>query len=159
MAKIFWIAEREDDTMQLFAFNNKRKAQDKATELASHFSFGDTEIPKKEGNDFGDEWLYSGTIDAKECFLLYRENGMPHVAGFDSEDDAREEAQEWIEGAGACFPVKLKGGMSDVYMSSAIEANGELWTFSDSEIYEASKTTMKTLKHVKLFEAFVASKK
>ena len=158
MAKIFWIAEREDDTMKVFAFNNKRKAEEKATGLAPHFSFGDHGVPKEEGNDYGDEWLYSGTIDAKECFLLYREDGMPGAKGFDSEDAAKE----WVDdsdGAGACFPVKLKGGMSDVYMSTEVEASGKLWTFSDSEIYEASKATMKTLKHVKLFEAFVASKK
>ena len=92
MAKIFWIAEREDDTMEVFAFNNKRKAEEKAMELAPHFSFGDTEIPKEEDDDFGDHWLYSGTIDAKECFLLYRENGIieSYRDGY-----APGRAQEW----------------------------------------------------------------
>ena len=81
MAKIFWIAEKDGDTMEMFAFNNKRKAQEKAMELAPHFSFGDTEIPKEEDDDSGDQWLYSGTINAKACFVLYREGGMPNVDG------------------------------------------------------------------------------
>ena len=38
MAKIFWIAEKSGDYMEIFGFNNKRKAQEKAMELAPHFS-------------------------------------------------------------------------------------------------------------------------
>ena len=136
--------------MEIFAFNNKRKAQEKAMELSSDFSFGDTEVPK-DGDEDGDEWLYSGMINAKECFLLYREDGMPYAEGFDSEDEAREEYPG--DAAGACFPVKIKGGMGSVYMSMEAEANGtELWTFEDGEIYEAKQTTMK---YVPTFESFI----
>lgn len=150
MAKIFWIAEKVDDTMEMWAYNNKRKAQEKAMELSSDFSFGDTEVPK-DGDEGGDEWLYSGMINAKECFLLYREGAMPYAEGFDSEDEAREEYPG--DAAGACFPVKLKGGMGSVYMSSVTEGNGtELWIFEDGEIYEAKQTTMK---YVPTFESFV----
>ena len=154
MAKIFWIAEKDGDTMEMFAFNNKRKAQEKAMELAPHFSFGDTEIPKEEDDDFGDNWLYSGMINAKDCFVLYREGGMPHVDGNFVDD---EEAKRWVEdegydSAGACFPVKLKGGMGSVYMSSATEGNGtELWIWENGEVYE-NKTTMK---YIPTFESFI----
>ena len=158
MAKIFWIADKSGDYMEISAFNNKRKAEEKAMKLASHFSFGNTEVPKEEDNDDGDDWLYSGTTDAKACFLLYRKDGMPHCVGYDSEDEAREEYPG--DGAGACFPVKLKGGMGSVQLSSEADADGtELWIFEDGDIYESKQTTVKTLKHVKLFEAFVASQK
>ena len=150
MAKIFWIAEKDGDSMEIFAFNNKRKAQEKAMELSSDFSFGDTEVPK-DGDEDGDGWLYSGMINAKDCFLLYRKDGMPRAEGFDSEDEAREEYPG--DGAGACFPVKIKGGMGSVYMSMEAEANGtELWIFEDGEIYEAKQTTMK---YVPTFESFI----
>ena len=140
--------------MEMFAFNNKRKAQEKAMELAPHFSFGDTEIPKEEDGDDGDQWLYSGMINAKECFILYREGGMPYVDGNFVDD---EEAKRWVEdegydSAGACFPVKLKGGMGSVYMSSATEGNGtELWIWENGEVYE-NKTTMR---HIPTFESFI----
>ena len=157
MAKIFWIAEKEGDTMEMFAFNNKRKAEEKAMELAPHFSFGDTEIPKEEDDDSGDQWLYSGTINAKDCFVLYREGGMPNADGNFVDD---EEAKRWVEdegsdSAGACFPVKLKGGMGSVYMSSATEGNGtELWIWENGEVYE-SKQIKTTMKYVPTFESFV----
>ena len=157
MAKIFWIAEKDGDTMEMFAFNNKRKAQEKAMELAPHFSFGDTEIPKEEDDDSGDQWLYSGTINAKDCFVLYREGGMPNADGNFVDD---EEAKRWVEdegydSAGACFPVKLKGGMGSVYMSSATEGNGtELWIWENGEVYE-SKQIKTTMKYVPTFESFV----
>jgi hypothetical protein len=157
MAKIFWIAEKDGDTMEMFAFNNKRKAQEKAMELAPHFSFGDTEIPKEEDNDSGDQWLYSGTINAKDCFVLYREGGMPNADGEFVDD---EEAKRWVEAegsdsAGACFPVKLKGGMGSVYMSSATEGNGtELWIWENGEVYE-SKQIKTTMKYIPTFESFV----
>lgn len=157
MAKIFWIAEKDGDTMEMFAFNNKRKAEEKAMELAPHFSFGDTEIPKEEDDDSGDQWLYSGTINAKDCFVLYREGGMPNADGNFVDD---EEAKRWVEdegsdSAGACFPVKLKGGMGSVYMSSATEGNGtELWIWENGEVYE-SKQIKTTMKYVPTFESFV----
>ena len=149
MAKIFWIAEKSGDYMKISAFNNKRKAEEKAMELSSNFSFGDTEIPK-DGNEDGDNWFYSGMINAKECFLLYRKNGMPAAIGFDSEDEAREEYPG--DGAGACFPVKLKGGMGEVYLSSEADANGaELWVFEDGDIYEKKQT----MRHIPTFESFI----
>ena len=151
MAKIFWIAEKSGDYMKISAFNNKRKAEEKAMELSSNFSFGDTEIPK-DGNEDGDNWFYSGMINAKECFLLYRKNGMPAAIGFDSEDEAREEYPG--DGAGACFPVKLKGGMGEVYLSSEADANGtELWIFEDGDIYESKKEEY-DMKSIQTFEAF-----
>tara|TARA_B100000768_G_scaffold20695_1_gene18481 strand:- start:5591 stop:6514 length:924 start_codon:yes stop_codon:yes gene_type:complete len=153
MAKIFWIAEKSGDYMEIFGFNNKRKAEEKAMELSSNFSFGDTEVAK-DGNEDGDNWFYSGIINAKECFLLYRKNGMPAAAGFDSEDEAREEYPG--DGGGACFPVKLKGGMGEVYLSSEVGANGtQLWTFEDGDIYEEAKTTMR---HIPTFESFINEK-
>lgn len=160
MAKIFWIADKDGDVMEMFAFNNKRKAQEKALELAPHFSFGDTEVPKFEENEDSEQWLYSGTINAKECFLLYREGGMPHADG-SFVDDA--EASRWVEDegydtAGACFPVKLKGGMASVYMSVEPQGNGnELFLFTDGEVYENKNN--KTMKYVKLFEQFIGSQK
>tara|TARA_B100000900_G_C20542692_1_gene701199 strand:- start:382 stop:1356 length:975 start_codon:yes stop_codon:yes gene_type:complete len=155
MAKIFWIAEKDGDSMEMWAFNNQRKANDKAMELSSDFSFGDSEVAK-DGNEDGDAFFYSGTIDAKDCFLLYRMDGLPHAKGFNSEDEARDAYPG--DGAGACFSVKLKGGMGSVYMSTEAEGDGtELWIFEDGDIYENKKT--KIMKHVKLFEAFVASQK
>ena len=157
MAKIFWIAEKDGDYMEMFAFNNKRKAQEKALELAPHFSFGDTEIPKEEDDDFGDQWLYSGMINAKECFILYREGGMPYADG-EFVDDA--DASRWVEDegydtAGACFPVKLKGGMGSVSMGMEPEGNGtQLFLFTDGEVYE-TKQTVKTMKYVPTFESFL----
>ena len=156
MAKIFWIAEKSGDYMEISAFNNKRKAEEKALELASHFSLGDTEVPKEEDNEDGDEWLYSGMINAKECFLLYRQDGMPYAEGFDSEDAAENNLP--YGAAGACFPVKLKGGMGEVYLSSEAEASGtEWWLFEDGEIYE-KKNHKKTMKRIPTFEQFVNEK-
>ena len=155
MAKIFWIAEKDGDYMEMFAFNNKRKAQEKAMELAPHFSFGDTEIPKEEDGDDGDQWLYSGMINTKGPFVLYRGSGMPHAYG-DFVDEA--EAARWVENegydtAGACFPAKLKGGMGSVYMSMEAEGNGsQLFLFTDGEVYEAQQTTMK---YLPTFESFL----
>lgn len=155
MAKIFWIAEKDGDSMEMWAFNNQRKANDKAMELSSDFSFGSTEVAK-DGNEDGDAFFYSGTIDAKDCFLLYRKDGTPHAEGFGSEDEAREEYPG--DGAGACFPVKLKGGMGSVYMSTEAEGDGtELWIFEDGDIYENKNT--KTSKYVPTFESFLASQK
>lgn len=159
MAKIFWIAEKDGDYMEMFAFNNKRKAQEKALELAPHFSFGDTEIPKEEDDYDGDSWLYSGMINAKECFILYREGGMPYADG-EFVDDA--DASRWVEDegydtAGACFPVKLKGGMGSVSISMEPEGNGtQLFLFTDGEVYEGKQTTMK---YVPTFESFIGSQK
>ena len=136
MATIYWIAEKDGYSMEIWGFNNKRKAEEKAVELSTNFSFGDTEIPK-DGNEDGEDWLYSGTIDANECFVLYRKNNMPHADG-SFVDDA--EVSRWVEDegfdtAGACFPVKLRGGMGSVYMSSVVEGNGrELFAFEDGEL-------------------------
>ena len=158
MAKIFWIAEKEGDYMEISAFNNRRKADEKALELAPHFEYGDTEIPKEEGDYDGDSWLYSGMINAKECFILYRQDGMPYADG-DFVDDA--EASRWVEdrgydAAGACFPVKLKGGMGEVYLSSEAEGNGtELFLFTDGEVYEGKQTS---IKHIPTFEQFLNEK-
>ena len=154
MAKIFWIAEKSGDYMEISAFNNKRKAEEKAMELAPHFSLGDNEIPKEEDNDDGDDWLYSGMINAKDCFIIGRRDGMPFADGAFVDD---YEASSWVEQegfdtAGACFPVKLKGGMGEVYLSSEVEANGsEIFVFEDGEVYEANKTTMR---HIPTFESF-----
>ena len=139
MAKIFWIAEKSGDYMEIFGFNNKRKAQEKAMELAPHFSYGDNEVPKEEGNDEGYEWLYSGQIDAGACFILGRADGMPDVKGFNSVADAKAYAEKGA--TGACFPVKLKGGMGSVYMSSETEGDGrELFAFEDGELDREVKT-------------------
>jgi len=158
MAKIFWIAEKSGDYMEISAFNNKRKAEEKAMELAPHFSFGDNEVPKEEGNDDGDSWLYSGMINAKECFVLYRGSGMPHADGefVDDAEVSRWVEQEGYDTAGACFPVKLKGGMGEVYLGSEAEANGsELFVFEDGEVYESKQA----MKYMPTFESFIGSQK
>ena len=160
-ANIFWIAEKSGDYMKIFAFNNKRKAEKKAMQLSSDFTFGYTEIPK-DGNEDGENWFYSGMINAKSCFLLYRENGMPHADGA-FVDDA--EASRWVEdkgydAAGACFPVKLKGGMGEVELSSEADANGtQLWIFENGEVYEGKQTTtiLESFKYVPTFESFIGS--
>ena len=155
MAKIFWIAEKDGDTMEMFAFNNKRKAQEKAMELAPHFSFGNADEPKEEGDYDGDQWLYSGIENVKKFFVLYRGSGMPWAYG-DFDDEAQ--VRSWVENegydtAGACFPAKLKGGMGSVYMSMEAEGNGsQLFLFSDGEVYEGKQTSMK---YIPTFESFV----
>ena len=160
MAKIFWIAEKSGDYMEISAFNNKRKAEEKALELASHFSFGDTEVPKEEDDYDGEDWLYSGIENVKKFFVLYRGSGMPHAYG--DFDDA-DQVSSWVENegydtAGACFPVKLRGGMGEVYLSSEAEANGsELFVFEDGEVYESNKNN-KTMKRIPTFEQFVNEK-
>lgn len=153
--KIFWIAKKVDDTMQMWAYNNKRKAEEKGIEL---FGVGMTDFSfKLDGEEFEDEdgftaFIYSGQIDSFGHFLLWREDGMPHAIGLEQERAATEYVEaELPSSAGACFPAKLKGGSCDVYMSSAVEANGALWTFEDGEVYE-SKTTMK---YIPTFESFV----
>ena len=157
MAKIFWIAEKSGDYMEISAFNNKRKAEEKALELAPHFSYGDNEVPKEEDDYDGEEWLYSGMINAKECFIIGRRDGMPFAAGFNSEDEAENGLRS--DSAGACFPVKLKGGMGEVYLSSEAEASGnELWLFEDGEVYESNKND-KAMKYMPTFESFIGSQK
>ena len=139
MAKIFWIAEKSGDYMEIFGFNNKGKAQEKAMELAPHFSYGDNEVPKEEDDYDGEDWLYSGQINAGVCFILGRADGMPDVQGFKSIADAKAYAEKGA--TGACFPVKLKGGMGSVYMSSETEGDGrELFAFEDGELDREVKT-------------------
>ena len=164
MAKIFWITKKVDDTMEMWAFNNKRKAQEKGLEL---FGVGMTDFSfDLDGEEFEDEdgftaYIYSGTINAKDCFVLYREGGMPYVDGNFVDD---EEAKRWVEdegydSAGACFPVKLKGGMGSVYMSSATEGNGtELWIWENGEVYENKNENKqyRIMKHIPTFESFTA---
>ena len=139
MAKIFWIAEKSGDYMQIFGFNKIGKAQEKAMELAPHFSYGDNEVPKEQDNYEGEDWLYSGQINAGVCFILGRADGMPDVQGFKSIADAKAYAEKGA--TGACFPVKLKGGMGSVYMSSETEGDGrELFAFEDGELDREVKT-------------------
>ena len=160
MAKIFWIAEKSGDYMEISAFNNRRKAEEKALELAPHFSYGDNEVPKEEDNEDGDEWLYSGMINTKGPFVLYRGSGMPHAYGgfVDEAEVARWVENEGYDTAGACFPAKLKGGIGEVYLSSEAEANGsELFVFEDGEVYESNKSN-KTMKRIPTFEQFVNEK-
>lgn len=163
MAKIFWITKKVDDTMEMWAFNNKRKAQEKGLEL---FGVGMTDFSfDLDGEEFEDEdgftaYIYSGTINAKDCFVLYREGGMPYADGNFVDD---EEAKRWVEdegydSAGACFPVKLKGGMGSVYMSSATEGNGtELWIWENGEVYENKNENKqyRIMKHIPTFESFI----
>ena len=133
MATIYWIAEKDGYSMEIWGFNNKGKAQDKAMELSTDFSFGDTEIPK-DGNEDGEDWLYSGEVNAGNCFILGRADNMPNVEGFDSVADAKAYAED-NEATGACFPIKLRGGMGSVYMASVVEGNGrELFAFEDGEL-------------------------
>jgi hypothetical protein len=138
--KIFWIAKKTDDTMQMWAFNNKRKAEDKGVEV---FGVGITDFSfNLDGEEFEDEdgftaYISSGQIDSFGHFLLYRADAMPHAIGLEQEQAAIEYVEaELPYSAGACFPAKLKGGSCDVYMSSAVEANGALWTFEDGEVNE-----------------------
>ena len=152
--KIFWIAKKVDDTMQMWGYNNKRKAEEKGLEL---YGVGITDFSfNLDGEEFEDEdgstaYISSGQIDSFGHFLLYRADGMPHAIGLEQERAATEYVEaELPSSAGACFPAKLKGGSCDVYMSSAVEANGALWTFEDGEIYE-NKTTMR---HIPTFESF-----
>ena len=187
MAKIFWIAEKEGNSIEMFAFNNKRKAEQKAIELAPHFSFGDNKVPKDEDDDL-DMWLYSGTINAKKCFILYREDGMPYAKG----DFANaSEAYGWMEEkgrkvvAGACFPVKLKGGMCsiDIWDQVGVLTGTELFKFDkyvendpDFDWYadevgadgkplqiwatpDGKKPKSESFKYVPTFEAFIGSQK
>jgi hypothetical protein len=154
--KIFWIAKKVDDTMQMWAYNNKRKAEEKGLEL---YGVGITDFSfNLDGEEFEDEdgftaYISSGQIDSFGHFLLWRADGMPHAIGLEQERAATEYVEaELPSSAGACFPAKLKGGSCDVYMSSAVEANGALWTFEDGEVNEKTKTTMK---YVPTFESFV----
>lgn len=153
--KIFWIAKKVDDTMQMWAYNNKRKAEEKGLEL---YGVGITDFSfTLDGEEFEDEdgftaYISSGQIDSFGHFLLYREDAMPNAIGLEQEQAAIEYVEaELPYSAGACFPAKLKGGSCDVYMSSAVEANGALWTFEDGEVYE-NKTTMR---HIPTFESFI----
>ena len=154
--KIFWIAKKVDDTMQMWGYNNKRKAQEKGLEL---YGVGITDFSfDLDGQEFEDEngneaFIYSGQIDSFGHFLLYRDGGMPGAIGLEQERAATEYVEaELTNSAGACFPAKLKGGSCDVYMSSAVEANGALWTFEDGEVYEAKQTTMR---YIPTFESFI----
>jgi len=168
----------------MFAFNNKGKAQKKAKELAPHFSFGDNEVLKDEDWDrdlsYEGQWLYSGTINAKKCFVLYRKDNMPYANGAFADAD---EAARWVDekgradGAeGACFPVKLKGGMGSVSIWDMSDGDGtELFTFDkytendpDFDWYAdkrgpdgrvlpmyASKTILESFKYVPTFKSFI----
>ena len=136
MAKIFWIAKRKGSQMEMFAFNNKRKAQQKAMELAPNFSFGGN------GVEYYDDYMeqtytfYSGTINAKDCFVLYRKvnQNMPYAKG-DFADVS--EAYGWMEGEGrkvvqgVCFPAKLKGDMPwiSLWDRSTVVKGDWLFTF------------------------------
>jgi len=142
--------------MQMWGYNNKRKAEEKGLEL---FGVGITDFSfNLDGEEFEDEdgstaYISSGQIDSFGHFLLYRADGMPHAIGLEQEMAATEYVEaELPSSAGACFPAKLKGGSCDVYMSSAVEANGALWTFEDGDIYEKTKTTMR---HIPTFESFI----
>ena len=152
--KIFWIAKKVDDTMQIWGYNSKRKAEEKGLETygvgITDFSF-DLDGEEFEDEDGSTAFIYSGQIDSFGHFLLYRADGMPHAIGLEQERAATEYVEaELPSSAGACFPAKLKGGSCDVSMSSTVEANGALWSFEDGEVNE-SKTTMR---HIPTFESF-----
>tara|TARA_B100000963_G_scaffold129277_1_gene112797 strand:- start:495 stop:1508 length:1014 start_codon:yes stop_codon:yes gene_type:complete len=133
MATIYWIAEKDGYSMEIWGYNNKSKAEAKAMELSSDFEFGDTEVPK-DGDEGGDDWLYSGEFSANTCFILGRADNMPDVEGFDNVADAMAYVED-NEATGACFPIKLRGGEGSVYMSSVVEGNKrELFAFEDGEI-------------------------
>ena len=156
--KIFWIAKKVDDTMQMWGYNNKRKAEEKGLEL---YGVGITDFSfKLDGKEFEDEngdtaFIYSGQIDSFGHFLLYRADGMPGAIGLEQERAATEYVEaELPNSAGACFSAKLKGGSCDVYMSSAVEANGAMWTFEDGEVNE-QKETKTTMRHIPTFESFI----
>ena len=120
------------------------------------FDFSDL-IDILDGEEFEDEdgstaFIYSGQIDAIGYFLLYRADAMPGAIGLEFERAATEYVEsELPNSAGACFPAKLKGGSCDVYMSSAVEANGALWTFEDGEVNEQKET----MRHIPTFESFI----
>jgi len=159
--KIFWIAKKVDGTMQMWAYNNKRKAEEKGLEA---FGVGVTDFSfKLDGEEFEDEdgstaFIYSGQIDSFGHFLLYFDytdstanRGKPGAIGLEQEQAAIEYVEaELPTGSGACFPAKLKGGSCDVYISSAVSANGAIWTFEDGEVNESTN-----FKHIPTFESFI----
>jgi len=156
--KIFWIAKKVNDVMQMWGYNNKRKAEEKGLEL---YGVGITDFSfNLDGEEFEDEngstaYISSGQIDSFGHFLLYRADGMPGAIGLEQERAATEYVEsELPNSAGACFPAKLKGGSCDVYMSSAVEANGAMWTFEDGEVNEQKET----MRHIPTFEQFVTEK-
>ncbi len=152
--KIFWIAKKVDGATQIWGYNSKRKAEEKGLEA---FGVGVTDFSfKLDGEEFEDEngneaFIYSGQIDSFGYFLLYNVDGKPNAIGLEFELAATEYVEaELPTGSGACFPAKLKGGACDVYMSSAVEANGALWTFEDGEVNEST-----SFKYIPTFESFI----
>ena len=91
--KIFWIAKKIDDTMQMWGYNNKRKAEEKGLEI---YGVGITDFSfRLDGEEFEDEdgneaFIYSGQIDSFGHFLLYRADGMPKAIGLEQERAATE---------------------------------------------------------------------
>jgi hypothetical protein len=150
MAKIFYIHLKDEKQVMGYFFNDKRKAQKKGEYIYDDFEFG-LDGEKIPTLGFGLKSIYSGEIDIKKGLLFYRERETADVKMEDmSEEDAKSKVEE-IDGSGAYFPVKLKNGYGDSFVKRAPTHTGALWQFYHGNIYE-NKTTMK---HVKLFEAFV----
>ena len=177
MAKIFWIAKKEGSGMDMWAFNNKRKAQQKAMELAPHFSFGDNGVEHHDDYLEEDYIFYSGTINSKNCFVLYRKNDMPYAKGdFANASEAygwmEEEGRKVVQGI--CFPAKLKGGMCQIALwdQSTLVHGEELFKFDkytpndpdfdwyaieddDDDVDENHKTVLESFKYIPTFESFI----
>jgi hypothetical protein len=157
MAKIFYIGIKDNkDAVQAYFFNNEKKAQEKGLELygvgITDFSF-DLDGEEFEG-DKGTQWIYSGVENVKDGFLFYQEDGDIYVEA-QSEEDAEMNATA-IDGEGAYFPAKLKGGYGECYIGSTTEHTNGLWSFKDGgDIYQEAKTTMR---HIPTFESFINEK-
>jgi len=153
MAKIFYVVEKAGDYTQCNFFKTEKEAL--AYGISEFPDFDMFDEPREDLED--DAWFHGDKLEFKKGILFSFEEGSAYVEAYD-EDEAREYCSDDImsDGAAIFFDGFTKGMYG--YLGNGADGKGRKWDW-DGGRFNESKITKTTLKHVKLFEAFVASQK
>lgn len=152
MAKIFYVTENAPDYAQAHFFKTEKEALAYGISQLPGFEMYDEPMNDEE-ND-GEEYFTGDSINVKEGFLYFVEDGEPNVEAM-SEEEAKQllaDGEFYEETGGFYFPAKLPRGAYG-YLGRDSEHKGALWSFYDNAIEESTNTG--NLKYVKLFEQFI----
>ena len=152
MAKIFYVTESAPDYSQCHFFKTEKEALEYGISQLPQFDMYDDPMNDEEAD--GEEWYAGDSINVKEGFLYFVEDGEPVIKAMTEEEAKQllEEEDFYEETAGIYFPAKLPKGAFG-YFGRDTDFKGGLWSFYDNQIEESKST--KGLKYVKLFEQFV----
>ena len=152
MAKIFYVTESAPDYSQCHFFKTEKEALEYGISQLPQFDMYDDPMNDEEAD--GEEWYAGDSINVKEGFLYFVEDGEPVIKAMTEEEAKQllEEEDFYEETGGIYFPAKLPRGAFG-YFGRDTDYKGGLWSFYNNQIEESKST--KGLKYVKLFEQFV----